>query len=67
MLRVNLAPYITKALRKAIMKRSYLKNFYFKKQTPESMKKCKKPKKASLVNCIRRSQGAILKVLIHRR
>ena len=45
MLRVNLAPYITKALRKSTMKISYLKNFYFKKQTPESMKKCKKQKK----------------------
>ena len=42
MLRANHAPYITKALRKAIMKMSYLEYFYFKKRTPESMKKYKK-------------------------
>ena len=45
MLRANHAPYTTKALRKAIMKRLYLENLYFKKQTPESMKKYKKQKK----------------------
>ena len=44
MLRANHAPYITKALRKATMKRSYLENLYFKKRTPESMKKYKKQK-----------------------
>ena len=44
MLRVNHAPHITKALRKAIMKRSYLENLYFKKRTPESMKKYQKQK-----------------------
>ena len=42
--RTNHAPYITKALRKAIMKRSYFENLYFKKQTRESMKKYKKQK-----------------------
>ena len=31
MLRANHAPYVSKALRKAIMKRSCLKNRYFKK------------------------------------
>ena len=44
MLKANHAPYITKALRKAIMKRSYLENLYFKKRTPESMKKYQKQK-----------------------
>ena len=44
MLRANHAPYITKALRKAIMKRSYLENLCFKKRTPESLKKYKKQK-----------------------
>ena len=44
MLRANHAPYITKALKKAIMKRSYLDNLYFKKRTPESIKKHKKQK-----------------------
>ena len=31
MLRINHLPYVTKAFRKAIMKRSYLKNLYLKK------------------------------------
>ena len=44
MLKANHAPYIAKAVRKAIMKRSYLENLYFKKRTPESMKKYKKQK-----------------------
>ena len=38
MLKANHAPYITKALRKAIMIR-YLENLYFKKRNSESMKK----------------------------
>ena len=42
MLRANHAPYITKTLRKAIMKRSYLENLYFQKRTSESMEKYKK-------------------------
>ena len=66
MVRANHAPYVTKALRKTIMKRSYLENVYFKKRTPESMKKYKK-QKTSVVNYIRRSEGSILKVLIHQR
>ena len=44
MLKANHAPYIAKAVRKAIMKRSYLENLYFKKRTPEAMKKYKKQK-----------------------
>ena len=43
MLRTNHAPYVTKALRKVIMKRPYLENLYFKK-TLGSMKKYKKQK-----------------------
>ena len=43
-LRANHAPYVTKALRKAIMKRSYLEKLYFKKKTTESLKKYKKHK-----------------------
>ena len=42
--RANHAPYITKTLRKAIMKRSYLEKVYFKKKTPDSFKKFKKTK-----------------------
>ena len=41
-LRANHASYVTKALRKAIMKRSYLEKLYFKKKTTESLKKYKK-------------------------
>ena len=44
LLRANHAPYITKALRKAIMRRSYLEKLYFKKRTPSSLKKYKKQK-----------------------
>ena len=40
--RANHAPYITKNLRKAIMKRSYLEKVYFKKKTPDSLKKLKR-------------------------
>ena len=35
----NHASYITKTLRKAIMKYSYLEKVYFKKKTPDSFKK----------------------------
>ena len=42
MLRANHAPYVTKALRKTIMKSSYLEKLYFKKNTTESLKKYKK-------------------------
>ena len=41
-IRVNHAPYVTKTLRKAIMKRSQLKKIYFKKRTQEFFKKYKK-------------------------
>ena len=41
-LRANHAPYVTKSLRKTIMKRSYLKKLYFRKKTTESLKKYKK-------------------------
>ena len=42
--RANHAPYVTKALRKAIMKRSHLQKIYLKKRTQESFKKYKKQK-----------------------
>ena len=38
MLRANHAPYVSKALRKAIMKRSCLENIYFKKQDNHSLR-----------------------------
>ena len=48
MLRANHAPYVTKALRKAIMKRSYSEKLYFKKRIPESMKKQREKKMCKL-------------------
>ena len=38
LLRANHAPYISKTLRKAIMRRSYLEKVYFKKRTDHSLK-----------------------------
>ena len=43
-IRANHAPYITKILRKAIMKRSCLEKVYFKKKSPDSLTKFKKQK-----------------------
>ena len=40
----NNPPYVTKPLRKAIIKRSYLEKLYFRKNTAESLKKYKKHK-----------------------
>ena len=45
MLRSNHAPYVSKALRKAIMKISFLENVYFKKQDNYSLRSFKKQKK----------------------
>ena len=44
LLRANHASYISKTLRKAIMKRSYLENLYFKKRTGHSLRNYKKQK-----------------------
>ena len=66
MQRANYVPYITKALRKTIMKRSYLENLYFKKRTPESMKKYKKQKNFCS-KLYEKSEEVFLKVLIHQR
>ena len=41
-IRANHARYVTKALRKAIMKRSRLEKIYLKKRTQESFKNYKK-------------------------
>ena len=43
-LRANHAPYMTKALRKAIIKRSELKSNYFKNQTAHDFELYKKQK-----------------------
>ena len=44
LLRANHSQYVTKALRKAVMRRSKLEKIYFNKQTNESLKACKKQK-----------------------
>ena len=44
LLHANHAPYVTKAFRKAIMRRSYSEKMYFRKRTPTSLKKYKKQK-----------------------
>ena len=44
LLRANHSQHVTKALRKATMRRSKLENIYFKKQTNESLKAYKKQK-----------------------
>ena len=42
LLRANHVPYMTKALRKAIMKRSELESKHVKNKTNENLKSCKK-------------------------
>ena len=44
MLRANHSSYVSKPLRKAIMRRSYLEKIYFKKRTVDSLTKYKKQK-----------------------
>ena len=44
LLHANHASYISKPLRKAIMKRSYLENLYFKKRKEHSLRNYKKQK-----------------------
>ena len=44
LLRANQASYISEPLRKAIMKRSYLENLYFKRRTDHSLRNYKKQK-----------------------
>ena len=44
LLRANHAPYISKTLRKAIMRRSYLEKIYLKKRTDHCLKAYKKQK-----------------------
>ena len=43
-LRANHLSYVSKALRKAIMKRSYIKKLYFKTRTESSLKTYKRQK-----------------------
>ena len=41
-LRANHRSYVSKSMRKAIMRRSYLENIYFKKRTGKSLRAYKK-------------------------
>ena len=59
----NHAPYITKTLRKAIMKRSHLEKVCSKKKTPDSLTKFKN-KGIIAADCTKKSRKNILKVLI---
>ena len=43
-LRANHSSYMSKTLRKTIMRRSYLEKKYFKKKTDLSLRACKKQK-----------------------
>ena len=43
-LRANHSPYVSKALRKAVMKRSYLEKLYFTSRTGNSLKTYKRQK-----------------------
>ena len=42
LLRANHSQYVTKAMRKAVMRRTNVEKIYFKKQTKESLKAYKK-------------------------
>ena len=59
-LRANQAPYVTKTLRKAIMKRSQLEKIYFNKRTQESFKIYKK-KTITAVDYTNESEKVFLK------
>ena len=59
LLNTNHAPYVTKALRKAIMRRLYLEKLYLKKITPSYLKKYKK-QKSIVGSCIKKSARHIL-------
>ena len=47
-MRANHASYVLKALRKAIMRRSYLKKVYFKNHTENSLRACIKQKEKKI-------------------
>ena len=47
-IKANHPSYVTKALRKGIMKRFQFKKIFFKKRTQESFKKCKNKKNSAI-------------------
>ena len=56
LLRVNHASYVSKALRKAIMRRSYLEKVYFKNRT-ENLLRAFKKQKIFVVGCIKKKEN----------
>ena len=60
-IRANYASYVTKALKKAIMKRPQLEKIYFTKITEESFKKLKKQKEITAVDYTKEREKVFLK------
>ena len=58
LLRANHVSYVSKSLRKAIMRRSYLEKMYFKNRTENSLKAFKKQKKTFVVGCIKKKKNS---------
>ena len=55
-LRANHSSYVSKALRKAIMKRSYLEKLYFKNRTENSLKTYKRQKKTTVADLLKKNE-----------
>ena len=55
MFRANHAPYVSIALRKAIMKRSCLENVYLKKKQDSNSLRAYKKQKNIIVDCIKKN------------
>ena len=62
-IRANEVPYMTKALRKAIMKRPELKSKYLKNKSNQNIKIYKK-QKAFAANCVKRGKKHFILKLI---
>ena len=60
LLRANHASYISKPLRKAIMKRSCFENLYFKKRTDHSLRNYKKTEKTIAAGSTKKREKTFL-------
>ena len=56
LLRADHSPYISKTLRKGVMKRFYLEKIFFKKRTHHSLRAYKKQKKTIAVAFIKKKE-----------
>ena len=63
--RVNEVPYMAKALRTSIIKRSELENKYLKNKSYQNMKFYKKQKKTFAANYMKRKEKNFLLKLVH--